>query len=44
MTDPQPPTPTEIRRIRRQLRAGEITPDEAREQGFPPADPIKEKR
>lgn len=43
--DPQPPTSAQVKRIRRLLREGVITLDEARErEGFPPADPVKEKR
>jgi hypothetical protein len=33
-----------LREIRRRLVNGEITPEEAAEQGFPPADPIEERR
>ncbi len=33
-----------LREIRRRLLRGEMTPEQAREKGFPPADPIKEKR
>ena len=35
---------TRLREIRRKLAAGEMTPEEAAEQGFPPADPIEETR
>lgn len=34
----------ELRSLRRRLAAGEITPEEAAEQGFPPAEPIEERR
>jgi hypothetical protein len=44
MSEPQPASAAQVRRIRRRLRAGQITEAEARELGFPPADPIKEKR
>ena len=40
----QPLTRQQIRAIRKQLATGEITPEEAAEQGFPPADPVKEQR
>jgi hypothetical protein len=33
-----------LRKIRAKLVRGEITETEAREKGFPPADPTKEKR
>lgn len=37
-------TAEEMRRIRERLAAGEITLEQAREMGFPPADPEKENR
>lgn len=37
-------TRSQIRALRRKLASGEITPEEAAEQGFPPAAPIKEQR
>lgn len=33
-----------LQELRRRLAAGEITPEQAKAQGFPPADPIKERR
>lgn len=39
-----PFTAVQLRELRRKLADGQITPDEARAMGFPPADPIKEKR
>jgi hypothetical protein len=40
MSDPM----RRLREIRRRLLRGEITPEQARELGFPPANPVKEKR
>ncbi len=37
-------TRAQIRELRRQLAQGLITVEEAQEHGFPPSDPIKEKR
>ncbi len=37
-------TRKQVRTIRKQLAAGEITPEDAAEQGFPPSAPTKEQR